>query len=164
MSVRCLVVKTALILLFSFISPLAFAGIDCHDLNKVAREAVAYSMLGAWTPITTHACFKHEKYHYFRPELGYPIGEVSKGATIYLFDKNRDHYTVKSIKKKGDRYEFAVDFVINGKPLHSTYIYAPKPEFAKSNNICGYVVNYDHGIYRKDCVINNRATASLIKK
>ena len=160
---RCRVVRMALILFF-FLSSLAFASVDCHDLNKVAQEGVAYSMLGAWTPITTHACFKNEKYHYFHPELGYPIGEISKGATIYLFDKNRDHYAIKSIHKKDDRYEFAVDFTIDGKALHTTYIYGPKPDFAKNNNICGYIVNYDHGIFRKDCVISNRMTASLIKK
>lgn len=157
-------VKAILIHILFFTSTFAFAGADCRDLKKVANEAIAYSMLGAWSPVATHACFKNEKYHYFRPDLGHPIGEITQGATVYLFDKNRDHYAVKSIQKKGDRYEFAVDFTINGQPLHTTYIYAPKPQFAKSYNLCGYVANYDHAIYRKDCFVNNRETASLIKK
>lgn len=157
-------VKASLFGILMLLSSNAFAGVDCRDLKKVANEAIAYSMLGAWTPMTTHACFKKEKYHYFRPEIAHPIGDITSGATVYLFDKKRDHYTLKSIQKKGDRYLFTVDFTINGQPLHTTYIYAPKPDLAKSDNICGYVVNYDHGIYRKDCFINNRATASLTKK
>ena len=68
----------------------AVAAPDCKDVDKVAKEAVAYALVGAYAPFTTHACFKHEHFEYFRPEKGYATGEVLNAKGLIFFDKRTD--------------------------------------------------------------------------
>jgi hypothetical protein len=153
-------VKGITIFILCSLSQIAAATVDCRDINAVAKEGVAYALLGAWTPFTTHACFKNETYLYFRPELGSPTGEVLKGAHFIFFDKHRDRYTIDSVKPNGNEFNIAVTFTISGKITHTKYIYTPDADYAKRTGICGYVTNYEHGIFRKDCVLTSRLPAA----
>lgn len=142
----------------------AFAKTDCHDIKSVTSEAIAYSLVGAWEPFTTHACFKNEKFLYFRPQLGTPRGEVTAPEKLLWFDKSRDKYTIESVKADGKDYTIAVRFHIGNKDLLTHYTYRPKPDYNEKTGICGYVVNYEHGIFRKDCLVPSRLPSSLKKK
>jgi hypothetical protein len=153
-------VKSAWILLLSLSASPAWAAVDCRDVNKVAKEAIDYALVGAWEPFTTHACFKNEKFRYFQPQLGSPTGEVTDAKKLIWFDKKTDHYKIESVKKTGRDYEIAVNFTIHNRSLHTKYLYRPQPGYAKKNGACGFVVNYDHGIYRRDCVAPGRLPAA----
>jgi hypothetical protein len=155
--------KTTLLILFLCLSFNAFA-VDCGNVQKVAKEAVAYSLVGAWTPFAAHACFKNEKFEYFKPQLGEPTGEVSDAGKVILFDPKKDSYSIESVKANGSRYDIRVKFTIGGKTILTNYIYEPKPDLAKHSGICGYVVNFDHGIFRKDCVIKSRLVTTKAAK
>lgn len=150
--------KWLLIALFAF-EP-SFAK-DCKNIKAVAREAVAYSLVGAWEPFTTHACFKGEHFKYFRPELGSAEGEVIDPSLFVWFDKKKDSYSVEKITKIKTSYEISVKFVIAGKPLHTIYNYDPDPDYEKTTGICGFVINDLHPIYRRDCLIGGRVPAAV---
>lgn len=145
------------------ISSTVFAA-DCSDVNKVAKEAVAYAMLGAWETFTTHACFKNERFEYFKPQIGVPTGEVNSTSNFFYFEKGRDHYAIESVTPEGTDYIISVRFHVGKKDLLTHYRYRPKPEYHKATGICGYVVNQEHGIFRKDCVVPSRLPSSLKKK
>jgi hypothetical protein len=150
-----------LLFVLAALSVQAFAAVDCRDVNKVAKEAVAYSLVGAYTPFTSHGCFKHEKFRYFRPEKGYPTGEVIDARGMLWFDKSKDSYKIESVKlNKDKKYDIAVQFLIGGRQIHTTYLYDPDPEYAAKTGECGFVVNYEHGIFRKDCVDRSRLPSS----
>lgn len=126
--------------------------LKCTDARAVAKEAVAYKLLGAWDPFTTHACFQRETFKYFHPKAAYPIGEVTNLGHVTQFVKGRDQYAIRDVRKEGSKYRIDVDFNIDGRKFMTTYEYVPDPEYTAHTGICGYVVNPTHDIIRSDCI------------
>lgn len=140
------------ILLFFSMNVANAKSVDCSDIEQVAKEAVAYSLLAAWEPFATHSCFKNEKFFYFKPELAEPEGEVTDSSQFIWFDKKTDSYEIKRIVSQKDTYRIEVEFKIANKTFMTTYIYDPQPTYFKKTGVCGYVVNNQHAIFRRDCL------------
>lgn len=157
--IRINVLTLSILIFCSLAGSAGFATVDCSDVSKVAKEAVAYSLVGAWEPFTTHACFKGERFHYFHPERGEPEGEVIDASKLIWFNKKTDKYTIESVTPKGNSYDIAVKFVIGGRTINTTYVYDPRPQIHQYG-ICGYVTNPTHGIYRWDCVVPSKLKAT----
>src|SRR6266550_979042 len=73
---------------------------DCRNIQEVAKEAVAYSLLGAQEVYTTPACFKNEVFRFFRPEKRERHDEFGRPvwSEIKLFNKRTDHYSIETVK------------------------------------------------------------------
>ncbi len=126
--------------------------VSCSNLNLVAREGISYSLLGAWEPFTTHACFKNEKFKYFMPEAAEPEGEILNTSKYKWFDKKKDKYKVLKIESEGEVYKVGVEFTIDGKKFETVYTYSPKPLYAEKTGVCGFITNHEIKLVRKDCV------------
>lgn len=127
--------------------------VDCSNEAAVVKEAVAYSLLGAWKSFTTHDCFKGETFKYFKPELGKPEGELLDPSQLIWFDKTRDSYRITGIRREGVNRLIDVEFKVSGRPLKTTYVYQPNESYAKKTGICGFVLNGQDSIYRADCAL-----------
>jgi hypothetical protein len=126
--------------------------IKCQDKKAIAKEAVAYALVGAWAPFTTHACFEGETFKYFHPGAGKPIGEVTNLDHVTQFVRGRDKYAIRAVRSEGKESRIDVEFKINGRKFTTTYEYVPNPEYTATTGICGFVVNPVHDIIRSDCI------------
>jgi hypothetical protein len=124
----------------------------CKNVNDIAKEAVAYSLVGAWEPYANHKCFAKEKFHFFHPELGEPEGEIIDPSKLIQFKKGRDQYSIEGVKKDGQEYLIAVKFTIDKKAIATNYRYTPDPAYMGRTGICGFVTNSEHKIVRSDCI------------
>ncbi len=124
----------------------------CKNIRAVAQEAVQYSLLGAWEPYTTKACFKGKRYRYFNPHAAYPEGDLLNADGILFFKQGRDSFKIKNVRKIEDEYSIDVEFKIKGKSLKTVYNYVPDPKYTGRTGICGFVTNSQHKIVRSDCV------------
>jgi hypothetical protein len=138
------------------------AKVHCERIDAVAKEAVEYSLLGAWMPFADHQCFTDKKFKFFHPELALAEGEVTDWSKLTWFDSAHDSYKITGVKPDGKNFGVSVRFIIKGKPLDSTYIYQPDPQYTKTTGICGYVTNPSDTIVRIDCT-DKKMTGSHIK-
>ena len=135
----------------------------CADLAKIAKEAVAYSLLGAWDPYANHKCFAKESFQFFKPSAAQPEGDLLDPSKLIRFAKGKDKYVIDGVKKAGEEYEIKVNFEIAGKKLTTTYIYTPDPPYTGRTGICGFVNNTTHHIVRNDC-IDEKVRNEMIKQ
>lgn len=136
--------------------------VKCADVQKVAKEAVAYALLGAWEPFANHKCFADQRFQYFMPQAAKPEGDVLHPENLIRFKKGRDKYTIDKVVKAGDEYNIESTFVINGKKIQTTFIYTPDAPYTGRTGICGFVNNDKHVIMRSDCV-DEKLLTSLAK-
>jgi len=146
-------VKRSLILSFFFLATrdIAQARPHCYEINDLAKEAVAYSLLGAWMPFADHACFKGRHFKYFKPEVAHREGEVTNWDNFIWFDQAHDKYSIVSVRPDGAKYLIKVRLTMKGKARDTTFIYEPSPDYTKRTGICGFVTNPTDQIVRKDC-------------
>ena len=124
----------------------------CKDITKGAKEAVAYSLVGAWEPYANHKCFEKEKFDYFRPKLGKPEGDIIDTSKRIPFRRGRDSYQIESVQRDGRDFLISVKFTIDKKMISTKYRYVPDPEYTGRTGICGFVTNFNHKIIREDCI------------
>lgn len=155
-------VKLFTILICAF-SSLAHAGfnpkaydLNCKNMDELAKEAVAYSLVGAWEPYANHKCFAKQKFKFFRPELGKAEGEVIDASKLIKFRNGRDSYAIQNMTKNGDEHLITVNFNIDKKTFSTTYRYVPDSEYTGRTGICGFVTNPTHKIIREDCIQPSR--------
>lgn len=126
--------------------------LKCKDIAAVAKEAIAYSLVGAWEPYADHKCFQGERFQFFSPSAGQSEGEVIDPSKIIKFHRGQDTYEIQSVRKNAEEYQITVKFVIAKKPLTTIYKYLPDPAYTGRTGICGFVTNSTHMIVRFDCV------------
>lgn len=136
--------------------------VKCADIQKIAKEAIPYALLGAWEPFANHRCFSGERFQFFMPQAAKPEGDVLHPENLIRFKKGRDKYSIDRVVKAGDEYNIESTFLINGKKIQTTFIYTPDEQYTGRTGICGFVNNEQHVIMRADCV-DEKLLSSLAK-